>query len=136
MNNRNIQILTAEAKGVTTNLMCMMMEGEPYGTLFIDGTRYDASILSKMLSIAEPQLLSILDEIVNTGKDIKLNEHGLLYSEHMLRDAEISQIRKEIGSKGGNPVLTGKLPAKINSVSSDSPPDRSNISRPDTPSAT
>ncbi len=123
MTNRNIQILTPEAQGVTTNLMCMMMEGDPYGTLMIDGVRYDVSILSKMLKLPENKLMSILDEIVQIGKDIKIDTNGLVYSEHMIKDAEISEKRKAIGAMGGNPALTGKLPVETKWV----PPSASQI---------
>jgi len=126
LGNRNIRVLSPEAKGVVVDIMCLMMEGDPYGRLYIGGIRYDSSTLSKILSIPEKQMLEIINEIIEVGKDIKIDPGGCMYSQYMIRDAETAEKRKQSGALGGNPVLTGKvkLPKEITVI--DTPPE-SNI---------
>ena len=120
MGNRNIRILSHEARSVMVDLMCMMMEGDPYGSLNIDGTVYDSGILSKILIIPEPQLASIMRELVEVGKDIQIDPNGLIYSRHMMKNMEITKTRMRIGAMGGNPALKG-LPHSVKIVEPPAP---------------
>lgn len=107
ISNRKIQALSYEARGIMVEIMLMMMEGDPYGTLKIDGQQYDLEILSKMLKLSEDKTTEILDELMNVGKDIQINAQGLVYSREMQKEMAIHNTRKAIGSMGGNPHLKG-----------------------------
>ncbi len=107
ISNRKIQALSYEARGVMVEIMLMMMEGDPYGTLKIDGVKYDLEMLSKMLKLPQDRTMEILEELMNIGKDIQITVEGLIYSKEMKKEMAIHNVRKVIGSMGGNPSLKG-----------------------------
>jgi len=113
MSNRSIRLLSPVARGVTVDIMCMMMEGAPYGTLNIEGVVYDIPLLSKSLDIPGKELMVIIDEIISVGRDMAYGDEGALYSRYMITEKSKSEKRKAIGAMGGNPLLLKNTAEKV-----------------------
>ena len=86
------------------NLMIHMMDGDPYGSLFISGHRYDMSIIAKVLKKSVNLVTTIINELVRV-RLFSIDEFGTIYCEHMVQQKEISDARSAAGKKGGNPKL-------------------------------
>ena len=94
------------ARGLWVEMLCIMHEAVPYGSLLIAGARIDKKRLSVLAGISEKECTALLIELEGFavfGRD----DDGTIYSRRMRRDAIKSeegrkQVSKRWGSKEPN----------------------------------
>jgi uncharacterized phage protein (TIGR02220 family) len=98
---------SAESTGVFIRIMCLMHKSEPYGKILLKQkfkqTPKQVSNFASQLAIYFPYDRSLiersLDELVD--EDVLQIDGDFLVQKRMVRDAEISEIRKGVGEIGG-----------------------------------
>lgn len=102
--------LTLECRGAWIDLLIFMWESEEKGTIT---ARMEEFALMMGCSIKKA------DSIITDLKDKKICDYEVLdsglikiTSRRMVRDAELSQVRKAAGAKGGNPKLVNQNSTK------------------------
>ena len=99
-----IRGLSLAARGLWIDMLCLMHQSDRRGYLeFKGGGPIEPNRLAIMVGGEVNQLVKLLDEMRLTG--VFSEDNGTIYSRRMVRDEELSQIRRESGKKGGNPRL-------------------------------
>lgn len=91
------------ARGLLVDLLCYMFEAKHQGYLcWDDGTpRTDEEIADAVSGGDRAEKIAAIQELERKGV-LSRDKNGVLYSRRMARLAEISQTRKQSGSKGGS----------------------------------
>jgi hypothetical protein len=91
------------ARGLLVDLLCYMFEAKHQGYLcWDDGTpRTDEEIADAVSGGDRAEKVAAIQELERKGV-LSRDKNGVLYSRRMARLAEISQTRKQSGSKGGS----------------------------------
>lgn len=85
-------------------MICLMHEAEPYGTLMVNGTKIDERSLGLLVGIDVRTVKTLLRELENF-KVFERDTSGAIFSKRMRRDYQRSQTYKANGKAGGNPIL-------------------------------
>ncbi len=101
------------ARGLWIEMLCIMHEAEPYGTLLIKGQRIDKKRLASLCGIPEKECCILLLELESFGV-FEREQNGTIYSRRMRRDAAKALKDKENGKKGGNPTVKGGVNPQVN----------------------
>ena len=99
---------SAKATGVYIRIMCIMHKSEEYGTILLkqkDKQTYEqinnfASKLVKQMPYSETVIMESLTELIE--EKVLFIEGDSLKQKRMIKDNNISIVRAEAGSKGGN----------------------------------
>jgi hypothetical protein len=97
---------TIAARGLWVEMLCIMHEATPYGSLLINGARIDKKRLAALAGILEKECTLLLLELEGFGV-FSRDDDGTIYSRRMRRDYEKALEDKRNGGKGGNPKLKG-----------------------------
>jgi hypothetical protein len=95
---------TIGARGLWIEMMAIMHEAEPYGSLLVKGKRVDKKQLAALAGVPERECTVLLLELEGMGvfeRDID----GMIYSRRMRRDHAKAIKDKANGKGGGNPRL-------------------------------
>jgi hypothetical protein len=95
---------TIAARGLWIEMMCIMHEATPYGSLLIKGQRIDKKRLASLCGIQEKECIVLLLELEGFGV-FDRDDDGTIYSRRMRRDHAKAIKHQEDGGKGGNPNL-------------------------------
>lgn len=79
----------------------------------LNGKAMPDEALARLLGLDNQILTTTLTTLLTYGVASREPETGAIMSRRMVRDEEIRKIRKECGSKGGNPNLVNQTPTKI-----------------------
>lgn len=101
-----LRLCSIGARGLWTEMMCIMHDAEPYGSLLVNGRRIDKKQLSGLAGVSEKECTSLLMELEGNGV-FSRDDDGTIYSRRMRRDHEKAIKDKENGKKGGNPSVKG-----------------------------
>jgi len=104
LSNTRLQVCSMAAQGLFITLMCYMHQSDRYGYLLVNGAKPDRKQMMKLTRMNPKSFTHALSELLGSGV-IKEDENGVLYCRRMIEDQRLREIRKEAGSKGGNPVL-------------------------------
>lgn len=103
-----LQLSSLAARGLWSEMICVMHEGVPYGHLTTAaGQPIEPAQLARLVGESPAVTKRLLDEL-EANNVFSRNEEGAIYSRRMVRDEHIREVRAEAGKKGGNPALTGK----------------------------
>jgi hypothetical protein len=101
-----LRSISLTARGLWIELLCLMHESSRKGFLVTKtGNSYTNEQLSRMVGVDIQTLEICLTEIETSGVSSREESTGILYSRRMVKDATISQERREAGKMGGNPAL-------------------------------
>lgn len=101
-----LQLSSLAARGLWTEMLCVMHEGNPYGHLVTaNGQRIDVPQLARLVGETPGTIRKLLDEL-EANQVFSREEDGTIYSRRMVRDEHIRTVRAEAGRQGGNPQLT------------------------------
>jgi len=90
------------ARGLWVEMLCIMHEALPYGSLLINGARIDKKRLATLTGIRENECTVLLLELEGFGV-FSRDGDGTIYSRRMRRDAEKSEEgRKQISKRWGD----------------------------------
>lgn len=107
MNNNNLKLSTAGAHGLMVSIMCIMHKENQYGTINLKAKfkQTDSKIknfaiqISKLTCFDFDETYKYLTELLENS--ILKIEDDILICKRMVKDASLSIIRSESGSKGG-----------------------------------
>lgn len=135
-----LRACSIEARGFFIDLICLMHQGSPYGTLSLpNGKKLDPKTIKKILNFDQKEskkFPKLIQELVENGV-IKESKNGLFYSSRMVEDERVRKARAESGKLGGNPNLVNHLvnqnPGTKTTPSSSSSSSSSTSSSKETP---
>ena len=95
------------ARGIWIEILCLMHEATPRGSLLVNGKQPDVSLLAILTGAKkQSEVTGLLVELETAGV-FSRDEDGTIYSRRMRRDEKKASEDKANGSKGGNPRLKG-----------------------------
>lgn len=103
-----VQSLSYHDRGVWFEILCLMHESDQRGKLLLNGKKMPEDALARVLGLDNQSLTTTLTTLLTYGVTSVCEETGALCSRRMIRDEKLRQIRKEAGSKGGNPILVNQ----------------------------
>jgi hypothetical protein len=100
-----VQALSFHDRGVWFEIILLMHESDERGKLLLNGKPMPEPALARLLGLDNQNLTTTLTTLLDFGVASRCEETGAIMCRRMLRDENLRNIRKEAGSKGGNPVL-------------------------------
>lgn len=115
-----LRACSISARGLWIEMLCIMHEADPYGSLLVKGKRINKKQLASLCGIPERECVTLMIEL--EGFEVFERDHdGTIYSRRMRRDhAKASEDRKN-GKIGGNPNIKGGDNGGVN------PPDNGGV---------
>lgn len=120
---------TIAARGLWVEMLAIMHEAEPYGSLLINGARVDKKRLAALAGVREAECSVLMLELEGFGV-FSRDEDGTIYSRRMRRDAAKAIKDKENGKKGGNPTVKGGVNPQVKPEVKAQKPEARKISEP------
>jgi hypothetical protein len=120
-----LRLCSIAARGLWTEMMCLMHEADPYGSLLVNGKRIDKRQLAGLAGISEKDCSALLIELEGNGV-FSRDDDGTIYSRRMRRDFEKAAKDKANGKGGGNPRLKGGVNPPDNGVDKAQKPEARN----------
>jgi hypothetical protein len=96
-----LQSCSIGARGLWIDLLCIMHECQPYGSLIINGQPLQVPQIARLVGETQKTLLPLLTELEGAGV-FSRDDDGTIFSRRMRRDEYIRTIRAEAGRLGGN----------------------------------
>jgi hypothetical protein len=93
-------------------MLDFMHDGEPRGHLTAGGKAISEPELAKKLGLAPGRVRTLVAELEERNV-FSRTEAAVIFSRRMVRDEQLSEIRRTAGKLGGNPALTPKQPDKV-----------------------
>ncbi len=95
---------TIAARGLWVEMLALMHEAVPYGSLLINGARIDKKRMASLAGIKENECTVLMLELEGFGV-FSRDDDGTIYSRRMRRDAVKAARDKANGKLGGNPKV-------------------------------
>jgi hypothetical protein len=92
------------ARGLWVEMLCLMHEATPRGSLLINGQQVSGKQLAGLCGAGLNEIVRLLGELAGAGV-FSRDSNGTIYSRRMRRDDEKAARDKENGKAGGNPKL-------------------------------
>lgn len=108
------------ARGLWTELLCIMHEAEPRGYLVVGGASLSNTQIASLIGAPPKEVACLLAELKRNGV-LSETDDGVIYSRRMVRDTEKAARDKANGKTGGNPRLNGRDKGGVN------PPDNGGL---------
>jgi hypothetical protein len=103
-----LRTVSIGARGLWIEMLCLMHEATPRGTLKVNGRQLSVQQLEMLVGLTPgltPGLTQgLLDELEQAGV-FSREADGTIYSRRMRRDDEKAEIHQKNGKKGGNPRI-------------------------------
>ena len=123
-----VQALDFHDRGVWFEILCLMHESDERGVLLLNGAPMPESALARVLGLDNQMLNQTLTTLLGYGVASRRDGDGALICRRMIRDEELSQIRREAGKKGGNPNLVKQNGTKASTTQDKQKPTPSSSS--------
>lgn len=109
-----LQACSFEARALWREMLDLMHDGDPRGHLTAGGVAITVDQLARLVGVPAPKAKRWIAEL-EERKVFGRTAAGVIYSRRMVKDSQLSQVRREAGRLGGNPSLLnqndGKPPA-------------------------
>jgi hypothetical protein len=103
-----VRLVPLDVRGVWIDLLCAMMQSDPYGHLAVNGKPMTDDQAARVVGVDIDTYKGCLKQIEDAGISSR-TEDGLLYSRRLVREYEIFMRASNAGkSGGGNPALKSK----------------------------
>lgn len=96
-----LRMCSMGARGMWMEMLCLMHEAEPRGSLLIKGNPVSARQLAALCGCSLKEATAFLEELEDAG--VFSRDGEVVYSRRMRRDEDKAQRDKANGQKGGNP---------------------------------
>ena len=113
-----LRMCSLGARGLWMEMLCLMHEAEPRGSLLVSGKTVTPRLLAGIVSVSPDEIEHWTSELEAAGV-FSRDDDGVIYSRRMRRDEARSEVHRANGAKGGNPRLK-PIGAKICASISDS----------------
>lgn len=101
-----LRMCSLGARGLWVEMLCIMHESEPYGTLRVNGKALTARQMAILVGSTVEEISPLMAELEACGV-FSRDADGVLFSRRMMRDHDKALRDKANGRKGGNPKLSG-----------------------------
>lgn len=103
-----LQLASLAARGLWSEMLCLMHEGVPYGHLAAaEGEPIEPAQLARLVGESPAVVKRLLAELEKRNIFSRTVE-GVIYSRRMVRDEHIREVRASAGRRGGNPNLVSR----------------------------
>jgi hypothetical protein len=99
-----LRMCSIAARGLWMEMLCVMHEAEPRGSLLVNGKPLSQRQLAGLAGIALDEASTLISELEEAGV-FSRDDDGTIYSRRIRRDEEKAAEDKANGGKGGNPGL-------------------------------
>jgi hypothetical protein len=99
-----LPLCSMAARGLLTELLCVMHKAVPYGHLVVNGKVPSDAELSRLVRTSPAELRRLRSELLDRGV-LSRADDGTIFSRRMVRKGRQSAIGQETGKLGGNPRL-------------------------------
>lgn len=99
-----LRMCSIAARGLWIEMLCVMHEAEPYGSLLVKGAPISTRQLGQLAGITQDEAEALLGELDAAGV-FSREDNGTVYSRRMRSDHAKAQQDKLNGKGGGNPAL-------------------------------
>jgi len=110
LNEKCLRFCSLEARGLWTDIICIMADSDEYGYLIHDGRPMKEEEIAKLISTDKDTLKAPLKELKDR-KVYSIDERGCIYSRRMVSDEQKRSKASESGKRGGNPALLYSIPS-------------------------
>jgi hypothetical protein len=125
-----LRLCSLAARGLWIELMCLMHEAEPYGSMLVNGKRINKTQMAALVGIPEKECSALMLELEGAGV-FSRDEDGTIFSRRMRRDHKKAEdgrvsIAKRWGEKDGNSKTAdepNRSPNRSDNVSSADAPN-------------
>jgi len=109
-----LRLCSVGARGCWIEMMCIMHQADPYGSLCVNGHSIEPDQLARMIGATSKEVRGWLKELENAGVFDRM-AGDIIVSRRMVRDERVRRSRAEGGKLGGNPTLkkNGKGSSKV-----------------------
>lgn len=122
-----LRMCSLAARGLWADMLCIMHEAKPRGSLLINGHKVNAKQLAQLCGASAIEVAKLLGELFLAGVYSR-EEDGTIFSRRMRREAAKSEVgRKHVAKRWGNKV-DGAAPIEQPTSEANSPPNRSDHS--------
>lgn len=101
------------AKGLWIEILSFMSRSKPKGYLLANGKQNPGKTLAKLTGETEETIDCLLSEL-RTNEVFSETADGVIFSRRMVKEAKLSELRAEIGRKGGHAKSKALANAKQN----------------------
>jgi hypothetical protein len=102
--DQNLSRASLQAKGAMIEIMCLAFECDKRGVLTTDGRPWSIDEIAFAMGGDKEQNILAIEELLSK-KILKKTKKGAIFSKRMVKDEELSKVRRRAGLNGGNPVL-------------------------------
>lgn len=99
-----LRAVSAEARGLWADMLCLMHQGQPYGHLTLNQRPMPTAVLARIFGESLERTTALLEELSSAGIYSRTSNETI-YSRRMVRDEETRTKRAEGGQLGGSPRL-------------------------------
>lgn len=100
-----LRMCSIGARGLWMEMLCIMHEAEPYGSLRVNGRPVSDRQMAGLAGASPAEVEPWLAELEGAGV-FSRDEDGAIVSRRMMRDKAKAEADKDNGRRGGNPKLT------------------------------
>jgi len=108
-----LRMCSVAARGMWMEMLCLMHEAEPRGSLLINGQPVSVKQLASLAGVSVREATALVSELEEAGV-FSREDNGTIYSRRMRRDEEKATKDKANGALGGNPDLKGGVNPPVN----------------------
>lgn len=98
-----LRMCSIGARGLWMEMLCVMHEAEPRGSLLVNGNSVSERQLAGLAGCSVKDVAALLGELEAAG--VFSRDDGVIFSRRMRRDEEKAKRDKANGRKGGNPLI-------------------------------
>lgn len=108
-----LRMCSLAARGLWMEMLCLMHEASPRGSLLINGLPVSTKQLASLVGVSEREIVGCLGQLESAGV-FSREDSGTIYSRRMRRDDEKAARDKANGKGGGNPSLKPGVNPPVN----------------------
>lgn len=109
----SLRMCSLAARGLWMEMLCVMHEAQPYGSLLVKGQAVTKRQLASLAGATEKETVAALKELEDAGV-FSRDEDGTVFSRRMRRDVEKAERDKANGKLGGNPHFKRGINQHVN----------------------
>lgn len=108
-----LRMCSISARGLWTEMLCVMHEAEPYGHLMIEGKPVVNRQIAALAGISVAECGKLMCELESAGVYSRTDDK-IIFSRRMVRDHEKAVKDRQNGKGGGNPKITERDNSGVN----------------------